>query len=187
MSLTTPHPGSIAVVGVQKIDIVALFPVCNANYFKNGTTCLPCATLTSGIDGQKLLDDDTNTCVMIQPRGGASLQFELTVNSACGVNDNINVNVTVGMETACDDLISVLFTKNSENQCNNGNRNNVRLNRCGIVQSGIADDSGKRVCSMKCKCADSAGSCDIQVYSYSGVASNQQNVRLCEISVGVEG
>ena len=150
---------------------------------------MPCATLTSGVDGQKLLDDDTNTCVMIQPRGGASLQFELTVNDACGVNDNINVNVTVGMETACDHLISVLFTKNSENQCNNGNRNNnnVRLNRCEIVRSGVADDSGKRACSMKCKCADSAGYCDIQVYSYSGVAANRQNVLLCEISVGVEG
>ena len=125
---------------------------------------------------------------MIQPRGGASLQVELSVKSACGVNDNINVNVTVGMETACDDLLSVIFTKNSENQCNNSNNhNNVRLNRCKIVRSSVADDSGKRVCSMKCKCADSAGSCDIQVYSYSGVASTQQNVRICEISVGVEG
>ena len=149
---------------------------------------MPCATLTAGVDGQKLLDDDTSTCVMIQPRGGASLQFELTVNRACGVNGNINVKVTVGMETACDDLLSLIFTKNSENQCNNSNnRNNLRLNRCEIVRSGVADDSGKRVCSMKCKCADSAGSCDIQVYSYSGVASNRQNVRLCEISVGVEG
>ena len=186
MSLATPHPGSIAVVGVQKIDVGALFPVCNADYFKNGTTCLPCATLASGVDGQKLLDDDTGTCLMIQPRGGASLQVELSVNRACGVNGNINVNVTVGMETACDDLISVIFTKNSENQCNN-NHNNVRLNRCETVQSGVADDSGKRVCSLKCKCADSAAPCDIQVYSYSGVASTQQNVRLCEISVGVEG
>ena len=146
---------------------------------------MPCATLTSGVDGQKVLDDDTNTRVMIQPRGGASLQFELTVDNACGVNGNINVNVVVGMETTCDDLLSVIFTKNSENQCNN-NRNNVRLNRCETVQSGVADDSGKRVCSMKCKCADSGGSCDIQVYSYSGVVSTQQNVRLCEISVGVE-
>ena len=125
---------------------------------------------------------------MIQPRGGASLQFELTVNSACGVNGNINVNVTVGMGTACDDLISVLFTKNSANQCSySNNRNNVRLNRCEIVRSGVADDSGKRACSMKCKCADSAGHCDIQVYSYSGVAANRQNVLLCEISVGFEG
>ena len=183
-----PPPGSVAVDGVQQIDVVVLFPVCNADYFKNGTTCLPCATLTAGVDGQKLLDDDTSTCVMIQPRGGASLQFELTVNRACGVNGNINVNVTVGMKTAYDDLLSLIFTKNSENQCNNSNnRNNLRLNRCEIVRSGVADDSGKRVCSMKCKRADSAGSCDIQVYSYSGVASNRQNVRLCEISVGVEG
>ena len=122
--------------------------------------------------------------VTIQPQGGASLQFELNVNSVCAVNDNINVNVTVGMETTCDDLISVLFTKNSNNQCNNNNsRINLRLNRCEIAQSGVADDSGKRVCSMKCKCADSAGSCAIQVYSYSGVAANRQNVRLCEISV----
>ena len=149
---------------------------------------MPCATLTSGVDGQKLLDDDTNTCVMIQPRGGASLQFELAVSRACGVNDTIYVNVTVGMETTCDDLISVIFTKNSENQCNNSNnRNNILLNRCEIVRSSFADDPAKRVCSMKCKCADSAGSCDIQVYSYLGVASTQHNVRLCEISVGVEG
>ena len=156
--------------------------VCGADYFKSGTTCLPCATLTSGAAGQKLLDSNTSTCVIIKPRGGASLKFDLSVNSACGENDNINVNVTVGMETTCDDLLSVFFTKNSENQCND-DESKMRLNRCEIIQSVVADDSSKRVCSLECNCADSASSCHIQVYSYSGVALKRQKLRLCEISM----
>ena len=65
--------------GSSEYDVSILFPVCNADYFKNGTTCLPCATLTSGVDGQKLLDDNTDTCVTsggsrIFPRRGRQLR-----------------------------------------------------------------------------------------------------------------
>ena len=68
----------------------------------------------------------------------------------------------------------MLVTEITENNCGN---NSVKMIRCEITESDV--DGGNRVCSLKCKCAESAESCDIYIYPNMKLAS----VQICEIYV----
>ena len=48
----------------------------------------------------------------------------------------------------------MFVTEGSEEKCG---KNSVKVTRCEITESGV--DDGNRVCSLKCKCAESAESC----------------------------
>ena len=54
--------------------------------------------MTSGNDRQRLTDGDTNTCINIQPKDGAVLQYELHVNKTCSHDNHVSFKVTVAVE-----------------------------------------------------------------------------------------
>ena len=128
--------------------------------------------MTSGNDGQKLTDGDTNTCVNIQPQDGAVLQYELNLNEACSHDNHVFVNATVPMETNCCDLETIFINRKADKNCAN---NTVKMTRCKIIESHV--DEGNRMCSLKCECAESAKTCHVNIYS----SVKPVNVQICEI------
>ena len=65
-------------------------------------------------------------------------------------------------------------TERAEEKCG---KNSVKMMRCEITESDV--DHGNRVCSLKCRCADSAKSCQVQVYS----SVHQVNMEIFELKV----
>ena len=135
---------------------------------------LSCSTVTSGRDGQKLTDGDTNTCVNIQSRTGVILKYEINVNKDCSHDNHVFINATVVMATDCYDLESVFVTEKPESSCSNGG---MIVHKCIMIEFVVQGDN--RVCSLRCKCAESVNSCAIQVYSN----VKPINIQICEISV----
>ena len=147
---------------------------CDDRHYLSGSECLPCATVSSSNDGQRLTDGDTDTCVTIQPQDGAVLQYELSVNKTCSHDNTGSVKVTAAIETNCYDLESMFVTEGSEEKCG---KNSVKMTRCEMTESAV--DDGNRVCSLKCKCADSANSCVRSIQMYTPMKA--MDVQICEL------
>ena len=125
-----------------------------------------------------LVDDATDHCTAVpQSLDGVSVQYELSVNSACGNGNDVIVHVTVEQDTDCNDLVSALSVKESDDNCS---KNSVKMNRCSLIDSEV--NSGKKVCRLRCKCAESADSCLLQIYSR-GLVPNPPEIKIFEIKI----
>ena len=101
------------------------------------------------------------------------------MNSICGNGNDVTVRVTVDNKTDCNDLVSAFSVKELDGDCS---RNNMKMNRCSVIVGLVVDPTGNKVCRLRCKCADSADSCLIQIYSR-GLVSNPPEMMICEIEV----
>ena len=139
---------------------------------------VPCVTSISGNGAGMLVDDTTNHCTAVsQSLDGVSTQYELSVNSTCGNGKDVTVGVMVEQDTDYSDMVSALSVKESDANCS---RNRVIVKRCSLITWGVESD--KKVCRLRCKCADSAESCLLQIYSR-GLVSNPPEIKICEIKI----
>ena len=137
-----------------------------------------CLKLISGDKGEVLLDGTTDHCTTVpQSTGRLSVQYELFVNSACGNGNHVTVRVTMEMDDDCNDLVSALSVKEADDDCS---RNSIKMKRCSLIESVVEFD--KKICRLRCKCADSADSCLLQIYSR-GLVPNPPEMKICEIEV----
>ena len=124
-----------------------------------------------------LVDDITHHCTAVpQSLDGLSVQYEFSVNSACGNGNDVTVRVIMDLDADCHHLVSVLSMK-EDDSCS---KNSVKMNRCLLIDSEV--NSGKKVCVLRCKCADSADSCLLQIYSR-GLIRNPPEIKICEIKI----
>ena len=137
-----------------------------------------CVTSISGNEAGMLINDATDHCTAVpQSLDGVSVQYQLSVNSACGNGNDVTFGVTVEQDTECHDLVSALSVKESDDDCS---RNSVNMKRCSLIDSEV--DSNKKVCRLRCKCADSADSCLLQIYSR-GLVPNPSEIKICKIDI----
>ena len=69
-------------------------------------------TLISGSEDDTLVDGANNYCTKVpQSLDGVSVQYELSVKTACGNGNDVTVRVTVEQDTDCNDLVSALSVK----------------------------------------------------------------------------
>ena len=117
--------------------------------------------LVSGDDRGVLVDGSRDQCVTVpQSPDGVSIHYELSVNSQCGNGRDVIVKVTMDLNADCNDLVSTLSVKESEDNCS---RNSMKMKRFSLMESIV--DSDKNVCRLRCKCTSSADSCLLQIYS----------------------
>ena len=124
------------------------------------------------VDGSR---DQYNT--VPQSPAGVSIHYELSVNSQCGNGRDVIVKVTMDLNADCNDLVSTLSVKESEDNCS---RNSKKMKRCSLMESII--DYEKTACRLRCKCADSADSCLLQIYSR-GLIQNPPEIKICQIHI----
>ena len=137
-----------------------------------------CLRLDSGDDGGALVDGSRDQCLTVpQSPDGVSIHYELFVNSQCGNGRDVIVKVTMDLNADCNDLVSTLSVKESEDNCS---RNSMKMKRCSLMESIV--DSDKKVCRLRCKCADTADSCLLQIYSR-GLIPNPTEIKICEIQI----
>ena len=88
-----------------------------------------------------LIDDITNHCIEVsQSLDGVSIQYELSVKSACGNGNDVAVRVTMDLDADCNDLVSALSMTEADDNCS---RNSIKMNRCSLIDSEV--NSGKKV------------------------------------------
>ena len=80
-------------------------------------------------------------------------------------------------ESDCNDLVSTLSMKESDDDCI---RNSMNMKICSPIDSEVEID--KKVCRLRCKCADTADSCLLQIYSR-GLVPNPPEINICEIEI----
>ena len=137
-----------------------------------------CLRLISGDKGEVLRDGSTDHCTaLLQSTDGLSVQYELSVNSTCRNGTDVSVRVTMDQESDCNDLVSALSVKEADDDCS---RSSVKMKRCSLIESLV--DSDKKVCRLRCKCADSADFCLLQIYSR-GLVPNLPEIKICEIEI----
>ena len=125
-----------------------------------------------------LVDGIKDHCTAVpQSLDGLSIHFELSVNNKCGNGEDVVVKVTMDLESNCNDLVSALSMKKSDDNCS---RNSVNMKRCSLID--LQADSNKNVCRLRCKCANSAESCLLQIYSR-GLIPNPPEIKICEIEI----
>ena len=56
----------------------------------------------------------------------------------------------------------------------------MNMKRCSPITSGVESD--KKVCRLRCKCADTADFCLLQIYSR-GLVPNPPEIKICEIEI----
>ena len=135
-----------------------------------------CLRLDSGDDGGALVDGSRDQCVTVpQSPDSVSIHYELSVNSQCGNGRDVIVKVTMDLNADCSDL--VYSVKESEDNCS---RNSMKMKRCSLMEFIV--DSDKNVCRLRCKCADTADSCLLQIYS-KGLIPNSPEIKICEIQI----
>ena len=105
------------------------------------------------------------------------VHYELSVNSRCGNGNDVTVKVTMDLNADCNDLVSALSVKDDD--CN---RSSMKMKKCLLIHVMI--DSDKKVCRSRCKCADSADFCLLQIYSR-GLVPNPPEIKICEIEVEI--
>ena len=128
--------------------------------------------------GGALVDGSRDQCVTVpQSPDSVSIQYELSVNSQCGNGRDVIVKVTMDLNAACSDLVSSLSVKEAED---NYSRHSAKMKRCSLMDSIV--DSDKTACRLRCKCADSADSCLLQIYSR-GLVPNPPEIKICEIQI----
>ena len=109
-----------------------------------------CLRLVAGDDRGVLVDGSSDVCINIpQPPDGVSVQYELSVNSQCGNGHDVIVSLTIHQDADCHDLLSAFNIIESGNDCS---RKSMNIKKCSLIHS--VTDSDKRVCRLKCKCAD---------------------------------
>ena len=140
----------------------------------------PCLRIVSGDIGEVLVDGTADNCTALpQSPDGLSVQYELSVNSACGNRNDVTVHATVDNKTDCNDLVTALSMKELKDDCS---RNSMKMNRCTMIQGLVVDTSGKKICRLRCKCAESADYCVPQIYSR-GLVQNPTEIKICEIGI----
>ena len=78
-----------------------------------------------------LVNDTTDNCTAVpQSLDGVFVQYEFSVNSACGNGNDVTVRVTVDQDTDCNDLASALSVKEADGNCS---RNSMKMNRCSLM------------------------------------------------------
>ena len=110
----------------------------------------------------------------VQPQDGAVLQYELNVSKNCSHGNHVSVDAVVAPEGNCYDLESMFLTPEKDDECG---RNNRKATRCEVIEDFVI--GGDKVCSLRCKCADSADYCQVHVYS----SIKQNNIQICEVIV----
>ena len=139
---------------------------------------LQCLNLVYGDDKEVLVDHSIDHCVFVpQSPDGLSVQYELSVNSACGNGIDVTVHVTMDQRSNCTDLVSALSVKEADDDCST---NSIKIKRCSLIDSVV--DFDRKVCRFRCKCADSGDSCLLQIYS-KGLVPNPPEIKICEIEV----
>ena len=126
-----------------------------------------------------MVDGIKDNCIAVpQSLDGVSIQYELSVKTACGNENDVIVHVTMDLDADCHNLVSSFSVKESEDNCS---KNSMKMNRCSLIDSGVGSD--KKVCRLRCKCADSSDSCLLQIYSR-GLVQNPPEIKICEIEIG---
>ena len=152
--------------------LIFYFSVCAFGFYEDGSTCLPCVNLISGSDGENLIDGDTNTCSSVSFGGRkAVIDHTLGVYGNC-TEPEINVRVTMEISATCDELRDAVFMDEPSSGCNYDSSQYVA---CDVISEN--QSNGKRVCSLSCKCAESADQCLISIIS--GMVLT--DLRICEI------
>ena len=153
-------------------------PVCALGHFINGSRCLPCLRHVSGSGGEKLIDGNTSSCMVVpQKTYGPNLLHVLSLHGNCTTESDVTLDVTMETTATCNDLRSVLVMAKPGSECNIfGDHFNV----CDVLNTNQL--GGKNVCSLECKCADSAEQCLIHVYS--GLDITTPDLSICEITSG---
>ena len=135
-------------------------------------------TLISGNKDNTLVEGTSDHCIrVLRLPDGVSVHYELSVSSACGNGNDVTVRVIMDQESDCNDLVSALSVKESHDNCS---RNSVNMKKCLLIDTLV--DSDKKVCRLRCKCADTADSCLLQIYSR-GLAPNPPEIKICEIQI----
>ena len=137
----------------------------------NGTACL---SLISGSNGTNLIDNETNTCITIpQKKTGATKMYELSIYGNCSIGSEVTLNVAMESTGTCNDLRYVIVMAKLNAGCSDLN-NHFKV--CHVT-----DLCGTNVCSVKCKCTNSADQCLINLYS--GLKATTPPVNICEIAI----
>ena len=134
---------------------------------------MPCVKVVSGSGGTSLIDGDTATCSLLPFRTYAtpSHHYDLSIHRHCA-QPEIAVLITVENSTACAELADTVFMEKLSG-CNDANPYDVGCDLIREMQSA----EGRRVCEMRCKCADSADQCMIHILS--GITP--KDIDICEI------
>ena len=146
---------------------------CNAGFYHNGATCLPCLSIViSGSCGHKLIDGRTSSCVKVpMTTKKATLLYALSLHGDCTTGSYITLYVTIGRTSTCYDLISSLVMAQTGSKWDGIKK---RFTVCDVIS--ISQAGCKNVCSLKCKCADQ---CLMHVYS--GLDVTTPDLNICEI------
>ena len=149
-----------------------LFSVCAFGLYENETTCSPCVKLISGSGGENLIDGDSSTCspVPFRTNRTVSRHYELGIHGHC-TRPEIAVLVTGENSTTCDELRGAVFME-KPSDCGEGN---PHYGICDVINE--KQSNGKRMCAMRCKCAESVDKCLIHIFS--GITP--KDMRICDI------
>ena len=120
-----------------------------------------------------LIDGDSATCSLLPFRTYAtpSHHYDLSIHRHCA-QPEVAVLITAQNSTVCAELANAVFMEKFS-RCSDGNPYYVGCDLIAEIQSA----DGKRVCEMRCKCADSADQCMIHILS--GITPKDMGI--CEI------
>ena len=122
----------------------------------------------SKLDETKLVDNDTNTWVIISHTPDIpQVKYSLAVNGYYGKM----VTIVIPTTNNCETLRSVLLVER-QSPCGN---NTILASKCELMSA--EKSMSQTMCHLKCKCADSADQCWVRVYS--GLVFEE--VVMCEI------
>ena len=94
-------------------------------------------TSISGNEAGMLVDGTTDHCTpVLQSLDGLSIQYEFSVNSACGNGNDVAVHVTMDLNADCNDLVSALSMTEADDNCS---RNSIKMNRCSLIDSEVKE------------------------------------------------
>ena len=122
-----------------------------------------------------LIDGDPATCSLVPFGTNAtpSYHYDLSIHRHCA-QPEVAVLITVENSTGCAELADVVFMEKFSG-CNDANHYYVGCDFNAEVQS----TEGRRVCEMRCKCAESADQCMIHILS--GITPKDKGI--CEMKV----
>ena len=106
---------------------------------------------------------ETNTVI--------SRHYEFGIHGDCS-QPEVTVSITGKYSAACSELRDTVFMEKLSSDCDDVR---PQYGICDVINEKQSD--GKRICSLRCKCAESADQCLIHIFS--GVAP--KDMRICEI------
>ena len=129
--------------------------------------------LISGSSGENFTDGDTNTCSSVPFQNKIGFRhYQIGLHDNC-IKPEVNMSVAVDKSTTCDDVRGAIFMEKSHSGCDN---NGSMFAACSFTGENQSVNS-KRICSLKCKCAESADQCIIHIFS--GIIP--KDISICEI------